>query len=180
MSSEINEVKVKIPLGILEIIYEKHLINMIRTVKELEINYNRDQIQTFIVYPSFIALWCLVFKIIEIITTGILHILSSSIGVLALSLLFSILTVETIRNDSSLYDIYSNGKLSLIRKVSELEYEPKEIRDPKIVDTDVQVENKKENLNAYECLNNMTSILNSQVKVKEMENPDNLPTNDDY
>lgn len=146
MSSEIkevNEVKVKIPLGILEIIYEKYLINMLLSIKSLEIQCDRDQIQTFIVYPTFIALWCLILKITEIIITGILHILSSNMGIIALSLLLSILTVETIRNDLSLYDTYANGKLSLIRKIGELEHDLKEAKDPKIVDVNDQMENKK-------------------------------------
>lgn len=136
-----------LPLGILEIIYNKILIDMTGVIRGLEVSYNRETAQAMIVYPISIGLWWLLFNRLGVFTTFISKILSSDITVISLSLLASIITIESIKNDGSLFHVYASGKKSFIRNVANLEHDIHESSNPKIKEDIIKEDIIKEDIN---------------------------------
>lgn len=120
MSSEVKEVK--LPLGIMEIFYEKWLEEAINQMKKWingTSSNSREINQFLILYPAIVIVVNLILHVIAKLIQLLNNILSNELGILSLSLIVGTLIIETIRTESNIYSIYAAGKLPTIRGLIE-------------------------------------------------------------
>lgn len=163
MSSEVKEVK--LPLGIMEIFYEKWLEEAINQMKQWingTSSNSREINQFLILYPVIVILVNVVLHVIAKMVQLLNYILSNELGILSMSLIIGTLIIETVRTERNIYSIYAAGKLPTIRGLIENQKPKPKPKETNQVDNPVRLIDDNFNNNESNSVSNVPTTNNDK------------------